>query len=136
MKHILIASLFIFSICSNPIKAQDSTYYEKGKIAAQEDITKIELNIKRMGFISGLVFSYYGTGVGYAVYQFRNIDVPKLYTSKLNPDEKKEFERGYRFTYKNESKSLFVDSAAGGASCQALIFFSLLGYTIFDWITT
>ena len=78
MKHILIASLFIFSICSNPIKAQDSTYYEKGKIAAQEDITKIELNIKRMGFISGLVFSYYGTGVGYAVYQFRNIDVPKL----------------------------------------------------------
>ena len=136
MKHILIASLFIFSISINPIKAQDSAYYEKGKIAAQEDITKIEVNIKRMGFISGLVFSYYGTGVGYAVYQFRNIDVPQLYTSKLNPDEKKEFERGYRFTYKNESKSLFVDSATGGAGCQALIFFSLLGYTIFDWITT
>ena len=136
MKHILIASLFIFSISINPIKAQDSAYYEKGKIAAQEDITKIEVKIKRMGFISGLVFSYYGTGVGYAVYQFRNIDVPKLYTSKLNPDEKKEFEKGYRFTYKNESKSLFVDSATGGAGCQALIFFSLLGYSIFDWITT
>ena len=136
MKHILIASLFIFSISINPIKAQDSTYYEKGKIAAQEDITKIEVKIKRMGFISGLVFSYYGTGVGYALYQFREVDVPQLYTSKLNPDEKKEFEKGYRFTYKNESKSLFVDSATGGAGCQALIFFSLLGYSIFDWITT
>ena len=89
MKHIQIASLFIFSISINPIKAQDSTFYEKGKIAAQEDITKIEVNIKRMGFISGLVFSYYGTSVGYAVYQFRKIDVPQLYTSKLNPEEKK-----------------------------------------------
>ena len=27
--------------------AQDSTFYEKGKIAAQEDITKIEVSIKR-----------------------------------------------------------------------------------------
>ena len=116
--------------------AQDSTFYEKGKIAAQEDITKIEVNIKRMGFISGLVFSYYGTSVGYAVYQFRKIDVPQLYTSKLNPEEKKEFEKGYRFTFKKESKSLFVDSATGGAGCQALIFMSLLGYSMYDWLTT
>jgi len=116
--------------------AQDSTFYEKGKIAAQEDITKIEVNIKRMGFISGLVFSYYGMSVGYAVYQFRKIDVPQLYTSKLNPEEKKEFEKGYRFTFKKESKSLFVDSATGGAGCQTLIFASLLGYSIYDWLTT
>ena len=135
MKHILIASLFIFSICSNPIKAQDSTYYEKGKIAAQEDITKIEVSIKRKGFMSGLVFNIYGIGFGHAVYQFRKVDVPQLYTSKLNPDEKKEFEKGYRFTYKNESKSLFVDSATGGAGCQSLIFLSLLGYSIYDWLT-
>jgi len=116
--------------------AQDSTFYEKGKIAAQEDITKIEVNIKRMGFISGLVFSYYGTGFGHALYQFRKVDVPQLYTSKLNPDEKKEFEKGYRFTFKKESKSLFVDSATGGAGCQALIFMSLLGYSMYDWLTT
>ena len=128
--------LITVSILASLAWAQDSTFYEKGKIAAQEDITKIEVNIKRMGFISGLVFSYYGMSVGYAVYQFRKIDVPQLYTSKLNPEEKKEFEKGYRFTFKKESKSLFVDSATGGAGCQALIFMSLLGYSMYDWLTT
>ena len=132
MKHLWLILLTSFSLAW----AQDSTFYEKGKIAAQEDITKIEVSIKRKGFMSGLVFNIYGIGFGYALYQFRKIDVPQLYTSKLDPDEKKEFEKGYRFTFKKESKSLFVDSATGGAGCQTLIFASLLGYSIYDWLTT
>ena len=38
--------LIIVSILASLAWAQDSTFYEKGKIAAQEDITKIEVSIK------------------------------------------------------------------------------------------
>ena len=69
--------LIIVSILASLAWAQDSTFYEKGKIAAQEDITKIEVSIKRKGFVSGLVFNIYGIGFGYALYQFRKIDVPQ-----------------------------------------------------------
>ena len=83
MKH-----LWFILLTSLVLLKRKIVLYEKGKIAAQEDITKIEVSIKRKGFMSGLVFNIYGIGFGYSLYQFRKIDVPQLYTSKLNLKKK------------------------------------------------
>ena len=75
MKHLWLILFTSFSLAW----AQDSTFYEKGKIAAQEDITKIEVNIKRMGFISGLV----GIGGGIFLSPIFKTDKHKNYLNIL-----------------------------------------------------
>lgn len=94
-----------------------SDYYFAGKQAADNDYGSAFGGGLAAGFLAGLI----GWGIGYAIVSGQGAEVPVHYLADLNPDERLQFNSGYKEKVKSKRKSTFTAGALTGTLILVLI---------------
>jgi len=87
-----------------------SDYYLTGKEAADNDYGSAFGG----GIAAGLLGGFIGWGIGYAIVSSQGAEVPSHYLADLNPDERLQFNSGYKEKIKSKRKSTFNAGALTG----------------------